>query len=143
MLEALGARWVKVDDLANLPNSSEIYACQIPPSAYFERIAGGGYDRKEYYDQPELYHSMFAEKIAPYLTTVIHGAGWQPGYPRIMSNAETNNLIKAMGGRQKFVALQDITCDLEVSYTLVNVRADNPGRIRVYEPAHQHRHPVL
>lgn len=92
-----------------------MYACQIPPKAYFERISGGGYDRTEYYKSPDLYHSVFTEKIAPYLTTLIHGAGWAPGYPRIMTNEATDKMIQSAGGKQKMVTVQDVTCDLEVS----------------------------
>lgn len=92
----------------------------MPPSAYFERIKGGGYDREEYFASPELYHSKFAEKIAPYVTSLIHGAGWAPGFPRIMTNKDTQSLIKATGGKQKLVALQDVTCDLEVRSRLLN-----------------------
>lgn len=77
MLDALGVEWVEAKDLPNLPNSStvssqahqlsaddQIYACQIPPSAYFERKTDGGYDRSEYYAKPDLYKSTFDEKVS-------------------------------------------------------------------------------
>jgi alpha-aminoadipic semialdehyde synthase len=113
-----------------------VYACAIPPKAYFERIKGGGYDRSEYYASPDLYHSTFSEKIAPYLTTLIHGAGWSSGYPRIMTNAETDHLISAQGGngKQKLAAVQDVTCDLEVSYATGDP-ADKQGALEFMNKA--------
>jgi alpha-aminoadipic semialdehyde synthase len=100
----------------------QVYACQIPASAYLQRIKGGGYDRTEYYAKPELYHSMFGTTIAPYLTTLIHGAGWSSGYPRILTNKATDEFIKASpAGRQKMVAVQDVSCDIEVSCKSTNM----------------------
>lgn len=44
--------------------SSQIYACQIPPSAYFTKLNGGPYDRDDYRARPEAYKSVFADKVS-------------------------------------------------------------------------------
>jgi hypothetical protein len=46
-----------------------------------------------------------ADQIAPHLTTLINGVGWQSGFPRLMSTGEE---IEGL------VAIQDISCDLGV-----------------------------
>lgn len=52
-------------------------------------------------------------QIAPYLTTLINGLGWQAGYPRTMTVADIDQLVTV--GDQKLVAIQDVSCDLGVS----------------------------
>jgi alpha-aminoadipic semialdehyde synthase len=58
------------------------------------------------------------EQIAPYLTTLINGAGWQTGYPRIMKREDVDTLPVGPNG-PKLVAIQDVTCDLEVGFLLL------------------------
>ena len=53
-------------------------------------------------------------QIAPYLTTLINGAGWQNGFPRVITNADMEGLIQQSGGKPKLVAIQDVTCDIRV-----------------------------
>lgn len=56
-------------------------------------------------------------QIAPYLSLLLHGAGWAPGFPRTMSNAQLlHTLTKAQQiGRGRFACVGDISCDIEVS----------------------------
>jgi alpha-aminoadipic semialdehyde synthase len=111
MLNELGVEWIEWEQLATQLDNG-LYACAIPPSAYLE--GDGTYDRDDYYRSPKLYRSVFAQKvrpmepadqIAPHLTTLINGVGWQSGFPRLMSTGEE---IKGL------VAIQDISCDLGV-----------------------------
>ncbi|KAL1408626.1 hypothetical protein Q8F55_005439 [Vanrija albida] len=114
MLEALGVQWVSHTELPTLKDGPVIYATQLPGSAYFQRKGDGGYDRSEYFSSPDKYTSVFADKIAPYLTCLIHGAGWSAAFPRILTNTQTDGLIRKAGGagNQKLVAVQDVSCDI-------------------------------
>lgn len=115
---------------------TQIWACQVPPSAYYEKLDGGAYDRADYKAHPEGYRSVFVKKVswpvcgtgipsrgpeltyqlAPYITTLINGAGWQEGCPRLMSNTDLDSLLaRAPEVGHKLVAVQDIACDLKVS----------------------------
>ena len=60
-------------------------------------------------------------QIAPYLSLLLHGAGWAPGFPRTMSNAQLlSTLTKAQTiGRGRFACVGDISCDIEVNVLLV------------------------
>jgi len=81
MLEALGVEWVTADELPKLQTRSaftlwprciakqigsngtgKIYACAIPPSAYFAR-EDGTYSREDYYSSPQSYSSTFSTKV--------------------------------------------------------------------------------
>ena len=89
----------------------------IPASAYLCPAAGGPYSRQAYYADPSSYSSTFNRDIAPYLTTLINGAGWQPGSPRIMSCRDLDGLVASVGADgqgHKLVAVQDVACDLKV-----------------------------
>ena len=83
----------------------------ISPSDYLSTPTSP-YSRSLYYSDPSSHSSSFSTRIAPYLTTLINGAGWQPGYPRIMSNTDLDNLINRGAGQSKMVAVQDVACDL-------------------------------
>lgn len=88
----------------------------ITPADYLSN-SSGGYDRATYYADPASHTSSFATRVAPYLTTLINGAGWQPGYPRIMSNQDLEQMVAEAGGEGKLVAIQDVACDLQVRFT--------------------------
>nr|XP_019046253.1 alpha-aminoadipic semialdehyde synthase [Kwoniella bestiolae CBS 10118]OCF25183.1 alpha-aminoadipic semialdehyde synthase [Kwoniella bestiolae CBS 10118] len=124
MLDELNVEWVKAEDLAGLrdaPNN-RMYACMIPTSSYIVGKSGAAYDRTAYYKSPDQYKSLFAEKIAPYLTTIINGVGWSSTFPRTISNSDLPLFLGASdeGQKQKLVAVQDITCDKEGGLEFVN-----------------------
>ncbi|GMK58401.1 hypothetical protein CspeluHIS016_0504330 [Cutaneotrichosporon spelunceum] len=120
MLDEAGVQWVDWTQLPNLKPGPKTYACALPPFSYFQRKTDGGYDRIEYYANPDLYESTFTERIAPYLTTLIHGAGWQEGFPRIMTNADMDRYLAENDGKHKMIALQDVTCDVEGALEFMN-----------------------
>ena len=53
-------------------------------------------------------------QIAPYLTTLINGAGWKADFPRVMTDEDIEGLIQRSHGAPKLAAVQDVTCDLKV-----------------------------
>ncbi|KAK0445000.1 Saccharopine dehydrogenase-domain-containing protein [Desarmillaria tabescens] len=93
----------------------KIYLVHALPSDYFTRLDGGKYTRDHYYAHPNLYSSNFAQTIAPYLTLFLNGAGWAPGYPRIMTDEQLSTsltLAQEVGGA-RFTNIGDISCDPE------------------------------
>ncbi|SJL06912.1 uncharacterized protein ARMOST_10254 [Armillaria ostoyae] len=96
-------------------NLRKIYLIHALPSDYFTRLDGGKYTRDHYYAHPSQYSSNFAQTIAPYLTLFLNGAGWAPGYPRIMTNeqlAASLTFAQEVGGA-RFANIGDISCDPE------------------------------
>ncbi|KAH9840769.1 Saccharopine dehydrogenase-domain-containing protein [Rhodofomes roseus] len=120
LLEDLPIQRVKVDDLPALvsdPNTDlhKIYLVHALPQEYFVRKDGVAYSRSDYYANPHRYESVFHDKIAPYLSLLLHGAGWAPDFPRTISNAQlVTTLEKAQQvGRGRFACVGDISCDIE------------------------------
>lgn len=93
-----------------------MYGCWVQSEDVYERKDRvGPYERGHYFQSPSAYRSTFAEKVTPHLTTIVNGAGWQSGSPRLMDEGSLEQLVQASGGRPKLVAVQDIACDLKVS----------------------------
>ncbi|KAM6499393.1 Saccharopine dehydrogenase domain containing protein [Amanita muscaria] len=119
MLSELPIQHVSVNDLDVLvrdPDTSlhKIYLVHAKPEDYFVRSDGQGYDRESYYDSPELYHSVFCDKVAPYLTLFLNGIGWSNGYPRLMNDEQLVTALKRareLGGA-RFTNIGDISCDV-------------------------------
>ncbi|WVF71526.1 hypothetical protein IAT40_006334 [Kwoniella sp. CBS 6097] len=123
MLNELGVKWVDPEELPSLKDAAanqQIYACAVTPSSYLLGQDGSAYGRADYYSAPDKFKSVFTERIAPYLTAIVNGVGWSGKFPRTMTNADLDTLINSAGGKQKLVAIQDVTCDKEGGFQFVN-----------------------
>ncbi|KAF8888387.1 Saccharopine dehydrogenase-domain-containing protein [Gymnopilus junonius] len=109
-LDSLMSRWKSADvDLR------KIYLVHALPEDYLVRLDGGQYSRDHYYQSPQSYESVFCDKVAPYLTLFLNGAGWSPSFPRLMTNDQLAIALmraKTFGGA-RFTNIGDITCDIE------------------------------
>lgn len=101
---------------------------------YFVRLDGKPYSRADYYANPQDYRSEFhtrvrlaltlllqavlnrSYQIAPYLSLLLNGAGWAPGFPRLMTNDQLAIALENAQriGRGRFTCVGDISCDVEV-----------------------------
>ncbi|KIY47717.1 hypothetical protein FISHEDRAFT_44841 [Fistulina hepatica ATCC 64428] len=113
---------VSVSDLPSLVrnpgniSATEVYICHAKPQDYFVREGNSAYTRDDYYANPHLYRSVFSEKVvAPYLTLFLHGAGWAPGYPRLMRNEDLTAALTLASQLQgaRGINIGDISCDIE------------------------------
>ncbi|KAF9039350.1 Saccharopine dehydrogenase-domain-containing protein [Panaeolus papilionaceus] len=120
MLQELPIEKVRAEDLEALVKNPEtslnkIYLVHAQPEDYFVRTDGGKYSRDHYYTSPNSYVSVFAERIAPYLTLFLNGTGWSPSFPRLMSNDQLGAALsqaQSLGGA-RFTNIGDISCDVE------------------------------
>ncbi|KAL0068301.1 hypothetical protein AAF712_004688 [Marasmius tenuissimus] len=124
MLQELPLEYIQSGDLHRLvtdPNTSlkKIYIVHAKPEDYFYRKGSSApYSKEDYYSHPEEYASSFGGKIAPYLTLLLNGTGWSPGYPRLLSNTQLiESLVsaKSLPGGTFFrgTNVGDISCDIE------------------------------
>ncbi|KDQ17415.1 hypothetical protein BOTBODRAFT_105760 [Botryobasidium botryosum FD-172 SS1] len=92
----------------------KIYVLHVPPSAYLFRKDGGEFDRQTYYSQPAEFESRFHELIAPYISLLINGTGWNPGFPRLMTSEQCEIAVKTAGriGKGRFRSVADVSCDV-------------------------------
>ncbi|KAI0665470.1 Saccharopine dehydrogenase-domain-containing protein [Trametes maxima] len=120
ILEDLPIEKITVDQLHNVvtdPNTDlhKVYVVHAHAKDYFVRRDGAPFERSDYYALPDKYASEFHTKIAPYLSLLLHGAGWAPAFPRLMTNEQlttTLELAQALG-KGRFACVGDISCDIE------------------------------
>ncbi|TFK68903.1 hypothetical protein BDN72DRAFT_888403 [Pluteus cervinus] len=120
MLAELPIQKVAVKDLHELVTNSKtdlrkIYLVHAQPEEYLLNTTGRKYERSDYYQHPENYRSVFAEKVAPYLTLFLNGVGWSKSFPRLMTDQQL--AIALERARQlrgaRFMSIGDISCDIE------------------------------
>lgn len=72
-----------------------------------------------------LYHygaSFNSIQVAPYLTLLLNGTGWAPGYPRLMTNEQLEIALtraEELGGA-RFQNIGDISCDPLVMHRILS-----------------------
>ncbi|KAJ3913028.1 Saccharopine dehydrogenase-domain-containing protein [Lentinula edodes] len=98
---------VRKDSLPSSSHSASASSTAFSPS----------YSRSDYHASPSSYTSIFPTRIAPYLTLLLNGAGWAPGYPKMMSEEgvkTAGNVIDEMDENKRkgrFAVVGDISCD--------------------------------
>ena len=99
-----------------LTPSRKIYILHAHAKDYFVRRDGSAYNRSDYYAHPDQYVSEFHTKIAPYLSLLLHGAGWAPAFPRLMTNEQLTTTLEIAQtlGKGRFACVGDISCDVGV-----------------------------
>ena len=95
----------------------KVYVVHAHAKDYFVRKDGRAYERSHYYAHPDEYVSEFHTKIAPYLSLLLHGAGWAPAFPRLMTNEQLTTTLEIAQtlGKGRFACVGDISCDVSVS----------------------------
>jgi len=70
------------------------------------------FELQDYYDHPEKYVGVFAEKYLEYITVLVNGAYWSAKYPRSVTKEDLKNLFsQEQPPRLRFIG--DISCDIE------------------------------
>ncbi|CAG9315576.1 unnamed protein product [Blepharisma stoltei] len=82
----------------------KIYIVQFPSDKIIERKEGGGYDREEFHENPELYQSTFI-KYAEKLSVIVHCAFWSTKQPRLLTIEQARTL------KGRLLGICDISCD--------------------------------
>ena len=121
VLEALGGQRVRPEDLGDITKQGLFYTV-FEEHHMFQR-KDGGFDLQEYYDHPELYHSVF-EPFVPKMHILMNSIYWEPKYPRIM----TRDFIRQTHDQKDFrlQVLGDTTCDPGGACE-ITVRCTGPG----------------
>ncbi|ORZ00118.1 Saccharopine dehydrogenase-domain-containing protein [Syncephalastrum racemosum] len=126
MFRELPHEIVPAEDLEKLardknPRLNKVYATQLKVRDYTQHKNGEPLTSfEDYLHHPEKYQSVFAEKIAPYVHTVVTGAYWDSRYPRLMTNAQLADFQRkqAQGhiGKGRMMTLADIVCDVKGAF---------------------------
>ena len=65
---------------------------------------------------PYTFNALVVAQIAPYTTLLINGAGWQPGFPRLMTNDQLATALRAsrtLSPHGRFRTVADVSCDVK------------------------------
>lgn len=72
------------------------------------------FDKQDYYKNPHMYESVFAERYLPYTSFLVNGVYWEPKYPRVLTIEELRTAQQSESGA-KLMGVCDISADYEGS----------------------------
>ncbi|KAI9014374.1 Saccharopine dehydrogenase-domain-containing protein [Phycomyces nitens] len=103
------------------PNLSKLYATHLAIPDYIQHRDGSPcVDPEDYLRNPSAYQSVFHQKVAPFVNTVVTGGYWDERYPRLLTNAQLKELqLQQQIGhvpRGKMMTLADIVCDVKGAF---------------------------
>ncbi|EJT98064.1 hypothetical protein DACRYDRAFT_111046 [Dacryopinax primogenitus] len=115
----------------------KVYVVHAPAAHYLQRKDGRGYNRNDYYCDPDSYHSVLYRLIAPYVSLIVNGAGWRPGFPRLMDNAQLTEALRLAWniGPGRLGTISDVTCDLEGGLEFVTQASTIDTPVFVVKPS--------
>ncbi|OAJ37405.1 saccharopine dehydrogenase [Batrachochytrium dendrobatidis JEL423] len=143
VFEKLPHEWVSANDLANLATSTDfdtnkVYACKILPEDYLVRKDGGKFVRKDYFEHPDDFKSIFHEKIAPHVSVIVNGMFWTEKYPRLMTIDQTEQL--AVENNLRLLTLADISCDINGPFEFMSEASTIDAPTFMYDPISKSTH---
>ena len=127
ILKAFPHEYINANELQNLfdkdsknytpPRNDLVYITIIESEHMYQHKVNKNFIKAEFYENPENYESIFAEKYVPYLSILIHCMFWDTKFPRILTLEEAHNLSEKKQFR--LMGICDITCDLAGSIELL------------------------
>ncbi|MCA9255636.1 MAG: hypothetical protein KDA33_08350 [Phycisphaerales bacterium] len=137
MLDLLPVQSIAPDDLGRLHETGgdprHIYKCVFHEEHLVERAADGGFELREYYDQPDRYRSTFASRLSQ-LTMLVNCIYWEPKYPRLATRQDFEGLY-ADGGQPRLRVVGDITCDIDGSLACTTHATTPEDPVYVFDPS--------
>ena len=109
-----------------------IYITIIESKHMYKKIKNDSFDKQEFYINPHLYKSVFAEKFIPYLSALIHCIYWDPKSPRILTLDEAYNMARQ--NKFRLLGVSDITCDLDGSIEILQKLSTIEEPFYTYDP---------
>ncbi|MHA1631060.1 MAG: bifunctional lysine ketoglutarate reductase /saccharopine dehydrogenase family protein [Candidatus Heimdallarchaeota archaeon] len=120
ILDVFPIKTIEPEQLATLVNNPNKEECRkyIYKVVFKEehmvvpKKASDKFELQDYYDHPEKYVGVFAERYLEYITVLVNGAYWSAKYPRSVTKEDLKNLFsKDEPPRLRFIG--DISCDIE------------------------------
>lgn len=93
----------------------------------------GQFELQDFYRNPGKYRPVF-EKFVPYVTVLLNGIHWLPGFPKYITKPYLRRLYDH-GNKPRLRLIADITCDVNGSIESTVAATDSENPVYVYEPA--------
>uniref|UniRef100_H2Y796 Uncharacterized protein n=1 Tax=Ciona savignyi TaxID=51511 RepID=H2Y796_CIOSA len=97
-----------------LTDASLVYGCVVDMHHHLRRKSDGGFDMNEYFNQPQLYESVFAEEIAPYASCIMNGIFWHASTSPKLSPLLRRSNVDSEGCPRlphRLIAIGDVSAD--------------------------------
>ena len=107
---------------------NKIYKVVFKEEDIAERIDGSKFDLEEYYSEPEKYQPKF-EKYIPKINLLVNAIYWEEKYPRLVTKE-----FVADRSLRNFIAIADLSCDINGSIELTEKAALSGDPVFVYDP---------
>lgn len=131
VLDHLGAVQVTPAQLGSLePDPRVLYRVDLVEQDLYERTDGGPFVLQDYYDHPELFHSV-ADGYLDHITALVNTAFWNTQYPRTVTRA---SLRRFADSRSRMLAIGDIAADVAGSVEATVRCSDLDAPTFVYDP---------
>mmetsp|Transcript_2699 Transcript_2699/g.5825 ORF Transcript_2699/g.5825 Transcript_2699/m.5825 type:complete len:414 (+) Transcript_2699:235-1476(+) len=93
------------EEIGNDPSSAcqhKVYGVAPEMNDIYTHMAGSNddFDRSHFVEHPEMYRSMFAEKIAPYIHVLVNGIYWEHRYPKLLTKNDMYQLYHDFGNER-------------------------------------------
>lgn len=98
IFDILPREMVSVDDLPEIHQLQgpqyKVYGVAPEKHEIYERTRDGEgfFERSDYMKNPQLYKSLFAEKVAPYSNVIVNCAYWDYRFPRLLTKDDIHEL---------------------------------------------------
>ncbi|XP_072038762.1 alpha-aminoadipic semialdehyde synthase, mitochondrial-like [Amphiura filiformis] len=153
VIRHLPVTYVEPKDLrkvAEQGDTRKVYATTVHRKDHIVRRGGGPFVREEYDAHPELYRSVFSEKIAPWSSCIVNGIFWNTNHPRFLANMDTKMLLSGdtvakmpeMPGcpnlPHRLIAICDITADPGGSIEFITDCSSIESPFCLYDADHKH-----
>ncbi|EFA79152.1 aminoadipic semialdehyde synthase [Heterostelium album PN500] len=96
------------------------------------------FDKKEYYNDPSQYKSIFYEKYAPHISCIINCMYWDAKFPRLITIRQMEELVET--GNSRLVGVADISADINGSLEFLMKTTSIDSPLFVYDPKTQEIH---
>jgi alpha-aminoadipic semialdehyde synthase len=90
---------ISLEDLPDLQNQSgphyKVYGVALGSEDIYQRTDDGCFDRKDFQQNPCLYESTFADKVAPYTHVLVNCIHWDHRFPRLLAKEDMRRLYES------------------------------------------------
>jgi alpha-aminoadipic semialdehyde synthase len=81
----------------------------------FERRDGTSFNRLDFQLHPELYQSVFPQRVVPYVNAILNCAYWDARFPRLLTKHQLKRLYERDDMKTPLFLVTDISCDINGS----------------------------
>ena len=121
-------------------NTKCIYIVKFTHEHFAELIKPDNkpFDKKHYYEKPELYKGIFQEKYIQYISLLVNCIYWDDRFPRLITESFLINKLATDPSYLRLLAISDVTADFMGSIDFLKKFTTIDFPFYVFEPETSH-----